>query len=105
MYQTKISNSLIKTGKQYNTKDFEEEKDRITTHFRNNGVYHFQPNNVTFDLDTLNNNKKVNVNLIIKDYSYQDKDSTKTEPFKIYQISDVNIYTDYSATNNSNVYY
>ena len=104
LYQTRISNSFVKSGKQYDTKNFEDEKERITTHFRNQGVYHFQPNYVTFDLDTLNNNKKVNVNLIINDYSYQDKDSTKTEPFKIYKISDVNIYTDYSATNNNNVF-
>lgn len=104
LYQTKATGSLIKTGKQYNTKDFEDEKERINTHFRNNGVYHFQPNYVTFDLDTLNNNKKVNVNLNIKDYSFQDKDTTRTEPFKIYTISDVKIYTDYSAKNNSNVF-
>jgi outer membrane protein assembly factor BamA len=104
LYETRKTNSVLKSGKQYNTKDFEEEKERITTHFRNNGVYHFQSNYVTFDLDTLNKNKKVNVNLIIKDYSYQDKDSTRTEPFKIYKISDVNIYTDYSATNNSSVF-
>ena len=104
LYQTKAANAIIKKGNQYKTKDFEDEKERINTHFRNNGVYHFQPNYITFDLDTLNNNKKVNVNLIINDYSYQDKDSTKTEPFKIYKISDVNIYTDYSATNNSNVF-
>ncbi len=104
LYQTRISNSFIKSGKQYNTQDFEDEKERITTHFRNQGVYNFQPNYVTFNLDTLNNNKKVNVNLIINDYSFQEKDSAKTEPFKIYKISDVNIYTDYSATNNSNVF-
>ena len=104
LYKTRISNSVLKSGKQYNTKDFEDEKERITTHFRNNGVYHFQPNYVTFNLDTLNNNKKVNTNLIINDYSFQDKDTTKTEPFKIYKISDVNIYTDYSATNNSTIF-
>lgn len=101
MYRTKISNTFIKSGNQYQTKDFDSEKDRINTYFRNNGVYNFQPNYVTFDLDTLNNNKKVNVNLIIDDYSYQDKDTTRTEPFKIYKISDVNIYTDYSATNST----
>ncbi|TRX21097.1 BamA/TamA family outer membrane protein [Flavobacterium franklandianum] len=104
LYKTRVSSSVLKSGKQYNTKDFEDEKERITTHFRNQGVYNFQPNYVTFDLDTLNNNKKVNVNLIINDYSFQEKDSTKTEPFKIFKISDVNIYTDYSATNNSNVF-
>ena len=98
MYRTKIANTFIKSGKQYKIEDFQSEKDRINTYFRNNGVYNFQPNYVTFDLDTLNNNKKVNVNLIINDYSFQDQDSSKTEPFKIYKISDVNIYTDYSAT-------
>lgn len=100
MYQDKISQTFLKTGKQYNTKDFENEKNRINNQFRNNGVYNFQPNYVTFDIDTLNNNKKANVNLIINDYSYQDKDSTISQPFKIYKISDVNIYTDYSAVNN-----
>lgn len=101
MYRTKISNTFIKSGNQYQTKDFDSEKDRINTYFRNNGVYNFQPNYVTFDLDTLNNDKKVNVNLIIDDYSYQDQDTTRTVPFKIYKISDVNIYTDYSAANNN----
>ena len=104
LYKTRVANSLIKSGKQYNTKDFEDEKERITTHFRNEGVYNFQPNYVTYDIDTLNNNKKVNVNLIINDYSFQEKDSTKTEPFKIFKISDVNIYTDYSATNPNTVF-
>jgi hypothetical protein len=104
LYRTKIANTFIKSGNQYKTEDFEDEKNRINTHFRNNGVYNFQPNYVTFDLDSLNNNKKINVNLNINDYSYQDKDTTRTEPFKIYKISDVNIYTDYSAKNNSNVF-
>jgi outer membrane protein assembly factor BamA len=101
MYRSRIANTFIKSGKQYKIEDFESEKDRINTYFRNNGVYNFQPNYVTFDLDTLNTNKKVNVNLIINDYSFQDKDSSRTEPFKIYKISDVNIYTDYSAANNN----
>jgi outer membrane protein assembly factor BamA len=104
LYQTKKTTSFIKNGKQYNKVDFEDEKERISTHFRNNGVYHFQPNYVTFDLDTLNNNNKVNTNLIINDYSFQDKDTTRTEPFKIYKISDVNIYTDYSSANNNTAF-
>ena len=104
LYKTRIANSFIKSGKQYNTQDFEDEKERITTHFRNEGVFNFQPNYVTYDIDTLNNNKKANVNLIINDYSYQKKDSTKTEPFKIFKISDVNIYTDYSATTTNSVF-
>ena len=104
MHQKITSETFLKPGNQYKTKDFDEEKNRINTYFRNHGAYQFQPNYVTFDLDTLNNNQKVNVNLKINDYSFQDKDSTTTAPFKIYKISDVNIYTDYSAaTSNAKI--
>lgn len=97
LYEVNKAEAILKSGKQYKTKDFEEEKNRISTHFRNRGAYNFQSNYITYDLDTLNNNNKVNVNLKINDYSYQENDSTRTEPFKIYKIRDVKIYTDYSA--------
>ena len=76
MFQATKSNSLLKSGNQYKTAYFDSEKNRISDYFRNNGVYHFQPNYVTFDLDTLNNNKKVNVDLIINNYSFQENDTT-----------------------------
>ncbi|WP_369753039.1 BamA/TamA family outer membrane protein [Flavobacterium sp. WC2409] len=101
LYETAKSNTIIKSGKQYKTIDFENEKNRITTHFRNNGVYYFQPTYVTFDIDTIKKVNQANVNLIINNYSYQENDSTKTEPFKMYTISDVNIYTDYAPNNNN----
>ena len=99
MFQATKSNYLLKSGKQYKTAYFNNEKNRISDYFRNNGVYHFQPNNVIFDIDTINKESKTNVTLMINDYSYQENDSTKTESFKIYKISDVFIYTDYSPTN------
>ncbi len=99
LFQKNKANSFIKSGNQYNTTNFDEEKNRITAQFRNNGIYNFQPNYVTFDIDTINKVDKANVNLIINNYSYQEGDSTKTAPFKAYKISDVNIYTDYSPTN------
>jgi outer membrane protein assembly factor BamA len=101
LYQTNKSNTFIKSGNQYKTEDFENEKNRITTHFRNNGAYYFQPNYVTFDIDTIKKVNQANINLMINNYSYQNGDSTQTEPFKIYKISDVNIYTDYSPSTNT----
>jgi hypothetical protein len=97
LYKTR--KSLIVSGNQYKTEDFENEKDRISTLFRNNGAYRFQPNYVTFDIDTINKKDKANINLSVSNYVYQQNDSTKTEPFKIYKISDINIYTDYTSTN------
>ncbi len=101
LYTSIKSASLIKTDKTYKTVDFENEKNRITTHFRNNGAYYFQPNYITFDVDTIKKVNKANINLLIANYTYQMNDSTKTEPFKLYKISDVKIFSDYSPNLNS----
>ena len=100
MFQSRKEASFFKPGKQYKTEDFESERSRITTHFRNNGVYNFQQNYINFDIDTLNMNHLVNVNTKIANYSFRDGDSTATAPFRIYKISEVNIYTDYAPGKN-----
>ena len=99
LYRTNNEPSLLKSGNQYKTTDFEEEKNRITTYFRNHGAYYFQPTYVTFDIDTIGKKAKADVTLIINNNTIQERDSSRTEPFKLYKISDVNIYTDYSAAN------
>lgn len=98
LYQIKKSNSFIKKNKQYDTENFNSERNRITTDFRNNGAYFFQQNYISYSLDTINTSKKVNVKLMVKDYSYRENDSTKTTPFKLYKISKVDIYTDNTNT-------
>jgi len=100
IYELRKTGSVIKSGKQYRTIDFEDEKNRITADFRNNGAYDFQPTFVTFDLDTIQKGNKADVNLIIKNNSFEEQDSTWTEPFKLYKISDIKIYTDYSGNSN-----
>ncbi|GIZ09225.1 BamA/TamA family outer membrane protein [Flavobacterium sp. UMI-01] len=101
LYHASKNLSFLKSGKQFRTENFEDEKNRLATLFRNNGIYHFQPTYINFDIDTIQKGDKANVNLIINNYSYQDQDSTKTEPFKRFKISDVNIYPDYTANNNN----
>lgn len=99
LYKTNNEPSLLKSGNQYKTTDFEDEKNRITTYFRNHGAYYFQPTYVTFDIDTIGKKNKADVTLNITNNVIQGRDSSRTEPFKLYTISDVNIYTDYSAAN------
>ena len=116
LYKANLETTLLKSKNQYKTSDFEGEKNRITTNFRNRGVYHFQQNYVKFDIDTVGMDHKANVNLIINDYTYREGDSTKSMPFKIFKISRVNIYsagpddktfskrTDSVTYNNFNIY-
>lgn len=99
LYRTNAEPSLLKSGNQFKTSDFEEEKSRITTYFRNHGAYFFQPTYINYNIDTIGKQNKADVTLIIKNNNIQERDSSRTEPFKLYKISDVNIYTDYSPTN------
>ena len=97
LYQIKKSNSIVKNGVQFKNEDFNAERARITTDFRNNGAFNFQENYISYDLDTLQTNHKANVKLLIKNENYNENDSIKTKPFKLYKISKVLIFPDHSA--------
>ena len=99
LYQNIKENAILKTGEQYRTSNFEQERDRISASIRNSGVYHFNQDYITFEMDTIGTNKKVNVGITIQDRAIRTQDSIEREPFEIYKISDVNIITDYSFEN------
>lgn len=93
LYKINQSKSLIKKGKQFKTDNFEAERARITTHFRNNGVYHFQQQSIEFVLDTLNLNHKAPVRLKIGNETVKINDTLVTKPYELYKIGTVNIFT------------
>ncbi|MDX1316114.1 MAG: BamA/TamA family outer membrane protein [Xanthomarina gelatinilytica] len=99
IYKVSEKQSFIKKNEQYKTATFANEKDRITKDLRNSGVYHFSQDYVYFDMDTINTNNKVQVELQILNRSVRTEDSTYKEPFKIYKIKEVNVFTDFSYEN------
>ncbi len=105
IYQANNQNSYLVAEKQYNTDDFNAERDRITSLLRNNGVYYFDREKIEFEADTLNTDYHVNVNLKIGDriIRNQNSDSTSTEAFKINKISEVNVFTNYDSQNQNAV--
>ena len=97
---TKIKrNSLLKPNEQYRTTNFEQERARISNALRNTGIYHFNQDYISFEIDTIGTNKKVNVDILIQDRAIRTQDSTRRVPFEIYKIKDVNIITDDSYEN------
>lgn len=99
LYQLTKHLSFIEKGKQYSTNDFINERDRLTVQFRNSGLYYFDQDYVGFEADTVNTGHKVNIDYIIPDRKFTKNDSSFTEPFKVYHISEVRIVTDYTFTN------
>lgn len=91
LYNTIENKALIKSGQQYNTENFENERARITSYFRDKGIYHFQSQNINFEIDTTT--KKAPVILNIGNRNIKSGDTTITLPFKQYKIGRVNIFT------------
>jgi len=93
LFQQHRELSKIKVGKIFNRKDFEEEKDWLTKLYRNNGVYHFQPSYIKFDLvfDTINKKRDLEAYLNIPKRTVIKGDSVLTEDFKPFHIKNVNL--------------
>lgn len=64
LYATIQNNSLIKKNESYLYSNFDNERKRITKHFRNNGVYNFQENHVMFD--AIQNDSTQKLDIILK---------------------------------------
>ena len=94
--------SFIKKDEQYKTSNFELEQKRLTNTLRNSGFFHFNQDYVFFEMDTIGTNKKVNVEVQIKNRAIRTEDSVTRKPFNIYKIKEVNIFTDDSYDNRNN---
>lgn len=93
LYKTQSKKSFIKKGEQYSYVNFDSERKRITEHFRNSGVYHFQESNVKFEAIVDDSIQKMDVILNIEDRNVKKGDTLIKTPFTIYKISQVNIFT------------
>lgn len=99
LYDAYKEESLIQSGIQYRTLDYNAERDRLTRIFRNNGVYYFDQEYISFEADTIDTNYKVNTTVIVNNRAVEQGDSTARVPFKIHKISQVNVFTDYTFDN------
>ena len=99
IYQRTKAKSLLKKGTQYKTKDLETERNRITTIFRNSGLYHFDQDFIKYVVDTIGTNRKALIDFQISNRSVTKEDSTGQIPFQVHKISKVNIITDSNFRN------
>lgn len=91
--------ALIKPNEQFKTANFNQERERITSELRNEGVYHFKSDYINFQIDSIGTNKTFDVDINIPNRLLRTRDSISYEPFKIFTINDVKIITDYTFEN------
>lgn len=103
IYSAHITDSFIKSGQQISLQDFNNERDRLTVLFRNNGIYNFQESSISYDLvgDTtkLGNNQKLDVLLNIENLKIRTDNALTSTKYNIYSFKKINIYTDFTFNN------
>jgi outer membrane protein assembly factor BamA len=98
LYNGLKSTSLVKEGEQFITENFNQERLRIEKYMKNNGVYHFDREYISFIVDSIKDNpQQLDVELNIKNREVKLLDTTYQLPFEIYRLTQVNVFTDYVA--------
>ena len=90
--------SYIKQKDQFNVLAFNTEKERLTSLFRNSGVYNFQESSISYDIarDTtrLRDDQDMEVTLNISNLK-QRSNGGVTQEYKVHTFDRINIYADY----------
>ncbi|MEL6975719.1 MAG: outer membrane protein assembly factor, partial [Bacteroidota bacterium] len=107
MYQKYRTETFVKQGDIFDLENFNSERERLTSLFRNNGVYNFQESsiNYTIEQDTVrtSDDKGMNVQLNIEKPVTTTETDTLTNEYYVHRFKKINIYSDYdiSGTNHS----
>ena len=99
IYEANKFDAAILPGLQYETADFAVERERLTELFRNNGLYHFEQEYISFEADTIATDHRVDTAILIPDREVTVNGEELRVPFQLHEISRVNIYPDYSFEN------
>lgn len=84
-----LEETILRRGNIYSLLTIREEKSRIDAFLKTKGFFYFKPDYLIFDADTTGGNKKVNLQLKIKDI-------TPYEALLVYRINEVYINTAYT---------
>ena len=104
IFEKSKSKSLLKKNTVFQVSNFDLERQRITSNFRNQGAYYFQELNIRYEIDTILPVKnRANVTMIVEPQTIKSGDSLIQVPFKLYNISKVNIFTDNVSKNKAYV--
>lgn len=95
LFDKEKDKTFLKTGNQYNQADFYKEQSRLTTLFRNNGVYNFRNQFISFSADSNIAGHKVNIKMMISDFPIETYEGVSYTPHKVYNVNKINVYPDY----------
>lgn len=119
IYRLNKIGSFVNINEQYNGNNFAKERERLSTIFRNSGIYNFQESSIKFrvERDTISESKDTDLDVLLKidNLKIRGQENAKIK-YQIYRFDSINIYTDFFfgddiskmkhiTHNNYNIYY
>ena len=99
IYKLNTEASFVNDGDQFDLAQFANERERLSTIFRNSGIYNFQESSISYDIaaDTtkLADDQKMNIELNIDNFKRRGDSAVTTSEYRVYKFDQINIYTDY----------
>ncbi|MEP3207709.1 MAG: BamA/TamA family outer membrane protein [Maribacter sp.] len=99
IYNLVKEDSYVKAGQQFDLENFNNERERLTSVFRNNGVWNFQESSIKYDVisDTTKagDDRLMDIELNIDNLKKRDENSVTTSEYKVFKFNRINVYTDY----------
>ena len=90
--------SLVRQGDSFDLANFTQERERLTSLFRNSGIWNFQESSITYDIlrDTLNrDDPNMEVELNIENLRSRGDTLVSTPEYRVHRMGAVNVYADY----------
>ncbi|MDO4228317.1 MAG: BamA/TamA family outer membrane protein [Capnocytophaga sp.] len=104
VYNKHLDKSFLKAGNPYLLSDFNSERSRLSTLFRNNGFYTFQQSSINFEIqrDTIqaNQDQKLDVTTVIDDLIERDGDIITKKVYRIHKLKNIRVFVDYDYASN-----
>ncbi|MBD0778509.1 BamA/TamA family outer membrane protein [Maribacter sp. ANRC-HE7] len=99
IYHLNKAQSFIKEGEQFDLVNFENERKRLTSIFRNSGIRNFQESSINYaitrDSTKSGNDKSMNISLNIHNLRTRNNNDITTSEYQIEKFKKINIYTDF----------
>ncbi|WP_072994414.1 translocation and assembly module lipoprotein TamL [Pseudozobellia thermophila] len=99
IYQLNAEASFVKEGEQFDLAQFAKERERLSSIFRNSGVYNFQESSISYDIATdttkVADDQQMNIELNIDNFKKRGDTAVTSTEYKVYKFDQINIYTDY----------
>ena len=94
LYLAHLSNSKLVQGQPFKVENINEERDRLLTVFRNNGIYNFQQRSIRFKAfkDSLGNDTKIPLVIEIKNAQKRIQDTLTEVPYRVQKINSLSIF-------------